>query len=336
MPASEFRCYLVNRDAEKRVTAAVTTLPIDKLPPGDVLIRVTCSSLNFKDGLAASGRPGVAKTYPHIPGIDAAGIVAESTSPQFKAGQKVIVTGYDLGAGHWGGYAEYIRVPAGWVVPLPEGLSLPESMIYGTAGLTAAMSLEALIEQGVTPAKGEIVVTGATGGVGSVAVALLAKAGYRVAAVTGKPEAADYLKQLGATTILAREEVNDTSPKPLLPGRWAGAVDTVGGNTLATIIRSTERGGCVTASGLVGGVELPLTVMPFILRGVKLVGIDSAEYPMEKRVALWKKMAGEWRPDKLEMMMTRVVSLEQLDEPVREILAGKIRGRVVVRVASEN
>ncbi|MBL9122734.1 MAG: YhdH/YhfP family quinone oxidoreductase [Planctomycetaceae bacterium] len=334
MTPAEFRCYLVNRDAEKRVTAEVTTLPLDRLPAGDVLIRVQCSSLNFKDALAASGRPGVAKTYPHVPGIDAAGVVAESRSPQLQVGQEVIVTGYDLGAGVWGGYSEYIRVPAGWVVPLPQGLSLPESMIYGTAGLTAAMSLEALIEQGITPDRGEIVVTGATGGVGSVAVALLAKAGYRVAAVTGKPDAADYLTQLGATTILDREAVNDTSGKPLLAARWAGAVDTVGGNTLATIIRSTERLGCVTASGLVGGIELPLTVMPFILRGVKLVGIDSAEYPLARRIALWNKMAKEWRPEKLELMLTRVVGLSQLAEPIREILAGKIRGRVVVKVES--
>ena len=335
MPATPFRCYLVERDAEKKTSASVSQCSLDQLPAGDVLIRVAWSSLNFKDALAASGRPGVAKTYPHVPGIDAAGVVVESASSQFKSGDRVIVTGFDQGAGVWGGYAEYVRVPAGWVVPLPPELNLRESMIYGTAGLTAAMSLEALIEQGITPDRGEIVVTGATGGVGSVAVALSSKAGYRVAAVTGKPEAADYLKQLGAHTVLGREEVNDTSNKPLLAARWAGAVDTVGGNTLATIIRSTDRLGCVTASGLVGGIELPLTVMPFILRGVKLVGIDSAQYEIKRRVALWKQMAGPWRPAHLESMVARTVELEGLDKPVGEILAGKIRGRVLVRIGEE-
>lgn len=299
------------------------------------MIRVAWSSLNFKDALAASGRPGVAKTYPHVPGIDAAGIVEKSESPQFQAGDQVIVTGFDLGAGVWGGFSEYIRVPAGWVVPLPAGLSLRESMIYGTAGLTAAMSLEALIEHDITPGRGEIVVTGATGGVGSVAVALLAKMGYRVAAVTGKPEATDYLTRLGAATVLGRDAVNDTSGKPLLAARWAGAVDTVGGNTLATIIRSTDRMGCVTASGLVGGIELQLTVMPFILRGIRLVGIDSAEYKIGRRFALWERMAGPWRPAGLESMVARTVELEELDEPIREILAGKIRGRVLVRVSQQ-
>lgn len=335
MQPAEFRAYLVQRDADKKVTAGVVTQPLDKLPAGDVLIRVAWSSLNFKDGLAASGRPGVAKTYPHIPGIDASGVIAASSVPQFTAGQRVLVTGYELGAGHWGGYSEYIRVPAGWVVPLPAGLNLRESMIYGTAGLTAAMSVEELISQGVTPDKGEIVVTGSTGGVGSVAIALLAKQGYRVVAVSGKPEAADYLKQLGAESILEREAVNDASTKPLLTARWAGAVDTVGGNTLATILRSTERRGCVTASGLVGGIELPMTVMPFILRGVKLIGIDSAEYPLPRRLALWQKMASDWRPATLESMVAREVELQDLAEPVSEILAGKIRGRVLVRVGGE-
>lgn len=335
MSSQPFRCYLVQRDAEKKASASVTMRTVDDLPAGDVLIRVAWSSLNFKDALAASGRPGVAKTYPHVPGIDASGVVAESASDQFKPGQQVLVTGFDLGAGVWGGYAEYIRVPAAWVVPLPAGLTLRESMIYGTAGFTAAMSLEALIEQGVSPESGEIVVTGSTGGVGSVAVGILAKTGYRVAAVTGKPEAADYLRRLGASEILDRGAVNDDSNKPLLAGRWAGAVDTVGGNTLSTIIRSTHRAGCVTASGLVGGIELPLTVMPFILRGVKLVGIDSAEYPIGRRAALWEKLAGDWRPADLETLVARTVDLEGLDEPVREILAGKIRGRVLVRVAGD-
>lgn len=327
------RCFLVERDEEKKVSAHVTTIPTESLPEGEVVIRVDYSSLNFKDALAATGHPGVARKFPHIPGIDAAGEVLETRSPKFQPGEQVLVTGFELGAPAWGGYAERIRVPAGWVVPLPDGLLARDSMVYGTAGFTAAMSIEALIENRITPECGEIVVTGASGGVGCLAVAMLAKLGYTVAAVSGKPAARDWLIELGAKSVIGREEVNDESGKPLLSSRWAGAVDTVGGNTLATIIRSTHRSACVTACGLVGGTDLPLTVHPFILRGVRLVGIDSAEYPIERRPGLWRKMATDWRPQDLEKLVATTVELEQLQPQIGKILAGQIQGRVLVKVS---
>lgn len=335
MSSEQFTCYLVEQTAPKQASARVTALPVAQLPAGDVLIRVAYSSLNYKDALAATGNPGVVRRFPHIPGIDAAGVVESSQSAQFRPGDQVLVTGFALGAPAWGGFAELIRVPAGWVVPLPARLSLREAMIFGTAGFTAAASIEALQHNEIRPDSGEIVVTGATGGVGSLAVAMLARLGYRIVAVSGKPEAADYLKKLGAAAVIGRDEVNDTANKPLLPGRWAGAVDAVGGNTLATIIRSTQRAGCVTACGLVGGTELPLSVHPFILRGVRLVGIDSAEYPIERRSALWQKMANDWRPGNLEALVADCVELAQLDPQIRAILAGKTRGRVLVKLASD-
>ncbi|MBX3411406.1 MAG: acryloyl-CoA reductase [Pirellulales bacterium] len=314
------------------ISSAVTDVAAEELPPGDVTIRVAYSSLNYKDGLASTGHPGVARRFPHIPGIDAAGTVLASQDTRYRAGDEVLVTGFDLGAGQWGGYAEQIRVPAAWVVPLPTGLTQRESMIFGTAGFTAAIGVEALLAHDITPERGEIVVTGATGGVGSLAVAMLGRLGYRVVAVSGKPEAADFLKELGATEVVPRDAVDDRTDKALLGARWAGAIDTVGGNTLATILRSTTRHGCVTACGLVGGVELPLTVHPFILRGVQLVGLDSATYPSEKRPALWAKMAGPWRPKNLDMLVADEVPLERIPAKVSEILAGRIRGRVLVRL----
>lgn len=335
MPSDQFRCYLVEQNEAKQVSARVATLPLAQLPDGEVLIHVAYSSLNYKDGLAATGRPGVVRRFPHIPGIDAAGTVVESRNPQFKPGAKVLVTGFDLGAGTWGGFAQYIRVAAAWVVPLPPGLTLRESMIFGTAGFTAAGSIEALIQNDIRPESGEIVVTGATGGVGSLAVAMLARLGYKVAAVSGKPSACEYLTMLGAATILTREEVNDTSNKPLLKARWAGAVDAVGGNILSTIIRTTKHAGCVTACGLVGGTDLPVTVHPFILRGVRLVGIDSAEYPIERRFPLWRNMADAWRPADLEMLVADTVDLDHLAPQIDAILGGKIQGRVLVKLGDE-
>ena len=233
----DVRCYLVEKNDAGEISASVATRQREQLPQGDVLIRVAYSSLNYKDALAARGHPGVASSFPHVPGIDAAGVVESSNAADVQVGDPVLVTGYELGSGVWGGYAEFIRVRADWVVPLPAGLTLRESMIYGTAGFTAAMSLAALQLHEVTPEKGEIVVTGASGGVGSLAVAILAKAGYQVAAVTGKDSAHALLEQLGAARALSRDEVNDASDRPLLPGRWAGAVDAVGGNTLVTVLR---------------------------------------------------------------------------------------------------
>jgi putative YhdH/YhfP family quinone oxidoreductase len=336
MPQPErFRCYLVEQDMDKKISARIAELPISQLPDGEVLIRVAYSSLNYKDALGATGHPGVVRRFPHVPGIDAAGTVLESRAPEFSAGDNVLVTGFQLGAPAWGGFSELIRVPAAWVVPLPPGLSPRESMIFGTAGFTAALSIQALREGHIEPTHGEIVVTGATGGVGSMAVAMLARLGYPVAAVSGKATARDYLTRLGASSIRDREAVHDASNKPLLNARWAGAVDVVGGNTLATIIRSTKRAGCVTACGLVGGAELHLTVHPFILRGVRLIGIDSAEYPIDRRAALWRNMAGPWRPADLEMLVAETVDLDHLEPHIQEILAGKVQGRILVKLAGD-
>lgn len=329
---SQFNCYLVSKGESNQVNAGITRRDVADLPDGDVLIRVAWSSLNYKDALAAAGRPGVARKYPHIPGIDAAGEIAESSAPQFQAGQKVLVTGYELGAGRWGGWSEYARVPAEWVIPLPEGLTLLDSMRLGTAGFTAALSVDSLKRHGITPQSGEIVVTGATGGVGCLAVLILAKLGYSVVAVTGKTSQHDWLKKLGAKRVITRQDVDIQGGNPLLKAIWAGAVDTVGGNTLATILRSTEIGGCVTACGLVGGVDLQTTVFPFILRGVTLSGIDTGWTRREQRLEIWRHLATDWKPEGLAEL-SHTVELKDVDAPVQKILAGQIVGRTVVRVA---
>jgi putative YhdH/YhfP family quinone oxidoreductase len=275
----------------------------------------------------------VTKRYPHTPGIDAAGIVEESLSDSFAPGDKVIVTSYDLGMNTSGGFAEYIRVPAAWVVPLPEDLTLRESMIFGTAGFTAGMSIFAMTER-ITPDAGEVLVTGATGGVGSMALAILAKLGYSCVAVSGKAEAAAFLKNLGATRIISRVEATEGSGKPLLKGLWAGVVDTVGGDILATAIKSTDLHGVVTCCGNVASPELPLNVFPFILRGVTLFGIDSQNCPMNHRRQVWQKLASEWKPDQLPEM-AREVTLEGLEQEIQAILQGKQVGRVIVRLHGE-
>src|SRR5580704_19173030 len=330
---SQFNCYVVSKGEDNQVTAGMNRRELADLPDGEVLIRVSYSSLNYKDGLAATGRPGVARKFPHVPGIDAAGEIAESTLPEFQKGQKVLVTGYDLGAGRWGGWSEYVRVPAEWVVPLPKGLSLVETMRLGTAGFTAALSVDALRRHEITPQSGEIVVTGAAGGVGCLAVAMLARLGYTVVAVTGKTDRHDWLKQLGAARVIGRGDVDVKGGNPLLKAVWAGAVDTVGGNVLATLLRTTHIGGCVTACGLVAGPELATTVFPFILRGLTLSGIDSGWTRRERRLELWRRMANEWKPDRLAEVSTEVV-LADVDEPVKRILAGGIAGRTVVRISS--
>ena len=324
-----FACYVVTRDADGKSTARVEKRPLADFPAGDVTIRVRYSSLNYKDALSATGNPGVTKKYPHVPGIDAAGVVIASSSDRWRVGDEVIVTGYELGANHWGGYAQVIRVPADWPVPLPAGLTLRESMILGTAGFTAAQCVQTLHQHGVLPGGGDVVVTGATGGVGSLAVGLLAKLGYRVVAASGKATAAEFLGRLGASEVIPRSAVDDRSTKPLLPARWAGAVDTVGGNTLATVIRSLHLNGCVAACGLVGGADLPLTVFPFILRAVSLVGIDSAWRGHDERVAIWNRLAGSWRIAGLDTI-ARDIQLTDLDHWVSEILAGRVLGRIVV------
>ena len=295
-----------------------------------MLIEVSCSSLNYKDALACQANPGVVRNLPHVPGIDCAGKVAESAVDDFRVGDSVIVTGYDLGSAHWGGYAGFVRVPAAWVVALPEGLSPDEAMIYGTAGFTAAQCVGAIEHHGISPQDGEVVVTGASGGVGSMSVAILVKLGYEVAAVTGKPEVGEMLKQLGAKTILSREEVNDTSGKPLLKSRWSAGVDTVGGNALSTLLRSTHHRGCVAACGLAADHELPVTVFPFILRGVTLAGIDSAQCPYEPRLKIWRRLAQDWRID-WPSELTQTITLGEVVKTAELMLAGKTFGRTLVR-----
>ena len=326
-----FKAMVVTETDKNQFSRALTERTIADLPDGDVLVRVSHSSLNFKDALSATGNRGVTRQFPHTPGIDAAGVVAESRVEQFSAGQPVIVTSYDLGMNTDGGFGQYIRVPAGWVVPMPDGLDAKTAMAYGTAGLTAALSIMKLVGGGVCPDAGEILVTGATGGVGSMAVAILAKLGFSVAAVTGKAEAADFLTGLGAARVLSREDAMDDSPRPLLKGLWAGAVDTVGGDVLASVLKATKSHAAVTFCGLVASPKLNTSVFPFILRGVSLIGIDSAECPMKTRLAAWQHMAGDWKIDTLPSMV-REVALAALDPDIDRILKGGQTGRVVVRV----
>jgi putative YhdH/YhfP family quinone oxidoreductase len=326
---ASFPAFVARKNAGGQVAACAERLTVDELPPADVLIRVAYSSLNYKDALASQGHPGVVRSLPHVPGIDCSGVVEESSSPQFKPGDEVIVTGYELGSGHWGGYSEFVRVPAEWIVPLPAGLTIRESMIYGTAGFTAAQCVAAIIARGIEPKRGPVVVTGSTGGVGSIAVAILAKLGYEVEAVTGKAEQHDWLRKLGAHAILGREEIADDTDRPLLRSRWAAAVDTVGGKPLATILRSTQHRGCVSACGLVAGTDLHTTVYPFILRGVMLAGIDSANCPRPERLEMWQKLAGPWYINQLDSLADEI-TLDELPDRIEKILAGQIAGRTVV------
>jgi acrylyl-CoA reductase (NADPH) len=323
----EFRAYRVEKDAHK-VRRAVTTMSIDELPPGEVVVKVHYSSLNYKDALSASGYPGVTKSYPHTPGIDAAGEVLASSDARFAGGDAVIVTSYDLGMNTPGGFGQVIRVPAEWVVPLPEALSLRESMILGTAGLTAALAVDELLRHDLaSPA----LVTGASGGLGSLTVAILAKLGLEVTASTGKESAHEMLRELGATSFLDRQELAEATERPLLKARWGGAVDTVGGRTLENVVKSLKWGAAVAACGNVGGAEVSLTVFPFILRGVKLLGVDSAGCPMERRQAAWRKLAGEWKPMEMDKI-TSEIGLDELDEAVEAILKGEVQGRVLVNL----
>jgi len=323
----------VQEKTDGTYTRRITEKSLDDLPAGEVLVRVHYSSLNYKDGLSATGHRGVTKRYPHTPGVDAAGVVEESLSEAFQPGDQVIVTSYDLGMNTPGGFGQYIRVPAGWVVPLPENLSPKESMAYGSAGLTAGFCIFKLQEHSVTPELGEILVTGATGGVGSFAVAMLAQIGYQVVAVTGKMDEKQFLIDLGAKKVISRDEATDTSGKPLLKGRWAGVVDAVGGEILSTAIRSTKLHGAVTCCGNVASPDLPINVYPFILRGISLVGIDSQSFPMTFRRQTWEKIASEWKLDNLDRQ-TSVCSLEELNSEIDRILAGKQKGRVIVDLAS--
>ena len=331
MPPETFTALLVEETEPKKFTRRINERKIDELPPGDLLVKVHYSSLNYKDALSATGRPGVTKKYPHTPGIDAAGEVVTSDSDAFAPGNRVIVTGHDLGMNTAGGFGQYIRIPAGWAIPLPEGLSLRESMVLGTAGFTAALSVFKLEKSGVRPGDGDILVTGATGGVGSIAVAILARVGYRVTASTGKTDESDFLATLGAAEVISREAVLEGAERPLMKERWAGAVDCVGGDTLAAALKATRYGGTVTCCGLVGSPELSVNVFPFILRSVSLLGIDSVECPREPRQQIWANLAGKWKPRHLEEAASEC-TLQGLEEKIQAILQGKLKGRTVVNL----
>ncbi|MCQ4253490.1 YhdH/YhfP family quinone oxidoreductase [Stutzerimonas stutzeri] len=329
---SSFKALQVSEAAEGRFESKIVDRVIDELPAGEVLIRVSYSSLNFKDALSASGNRGVTRSFPHTPGIDAAGVVASSSVGEFAEGDEVIVTGYDLGMNTAGGFGQYIRVPAAWVIKRPQGLSLREAMILGTAGLTAALCVDKLEQAGLEPGEAPVLVTGATGGVGSIAVALLASLGYKVAAVTGKADQAEFLTRLGASQIVERAALQAGVEKALLKEQWGGAVDTVGGDILFNVVKSLQRGASVACCGLTAGTHFQASVLPFILRGVNLLGVDSVEIPLVVKASMWDKLSLQWKLANLDDL-SQEVGLEQLPEAIERILTGGQVGRVLVRVA---
>ncbi len=331
MTTRTFTALVVREEAAGEFRRAIEERDVDDLPDGDLLVRVRWSSLNYKDALSATGNKGVTRRYPHTPGIDAAGTVVESRAAEFGPGDEVLVTSYDLGMNTPGGWGTLVRVPTGWAVPRPEGLSLRESMIYGTAGFTAGLALTRLEENGLAPDGGEVLVTGATGGVGSLAVAILARAGYTVVAATGKLQEEELLRGLGAARVIHRDEGRDEGPRPLLSTRWAAAVDTVGGGYLAGVLKAVQYGGAIASCGLVASPDLSTTVYPFILRAVSLLGIDSQSCPMDVRRQVWQKLAGPWRPANLERVAAER-RLDELEPEIGRILRGEQRGRVVVRL----
>lgn len=326
---SRFKAILIRKDNDKQIVEDVELTPAD-LMDGDVTVAVSHSTVNYKDGLVLTGRSPVVRKFPMIPGIDLAGIVEESSHPDFKSGDRVLLNGFGLSEVHYGGYAELARVKGDWLVPLPKEFTPAQAMAIGTAGYTAMLSVLALEDAHVTPAKGAVIVTGAAGGVGSVAVALLAKLGYRVIASTGRPEEGDYLKSLGAAEILPRAELSG-EPRMLGKERWAGAVDSVGSKTLANVIASTSYSGAVAACGLAAGLDLPTSVAPFILRGISLLGIDSVQMPRPRRIQAWNRLAKDLDVGKLGAM-THTIPLSGVRQAAENILAGKIRGRLVVEI----
>jgi putative YhdH/YhfP family quinone oxidoreductase len=331
MSTASFRALVVEKTSNNQFVRFIRERSCDELPPGDLLIRVHYSSLNYKDALSATGHPGVTRNFPHTPGIDAAGEVVSCASGAFEPGEQVLVTGYDLGMETDGGWGGYIRIPSHWAVRVPKGISLRDSMIIGTAGFTAALSVLKLEQGGVKPGDGAVLVTGATGGVGSIAVAILSRAGYQVTAATGKKADEAFLRSLGATEVITREEVTAGAERPMMKERWAGVVDVVGGDLLAAALKSTRYGGTITCCGLVGATELNLNIFPFILRGVSLIGIDSVNCPAALRQQIWQRLAEEWRPGHLAEVATEV-TLAGLEEQIAAILQGKVTGRVVVNL----
>jgi len=326
-----FNAFVVNKD-DKGFTAGVRQLELDDLPAGDVTVRVHYSSINYKDGLASVPGSPVVTSYPMVPGIDLAGIVAESSDPRFRVGQEVIAIGRALGISHFGGFAEYTRLPGDWLEPLPPGLTMKEAMALGTAGFTAGLAIQRLEQNGMKPGNGRVLVTGATGGVGSTAVNMLAGLGYEVSASTGKAEEHAFLRELGATEILGREEVSAKPDGFLDEERWAGGVDPVGGDTLAYMLRSTRYGGSVSSCGLTSGMVLNTTVLPFILRGVNLLGIDSVMCPPEVRSKLWQRLGTDLKPKYLTESIAQEIGLDGIQAATGSILAGAIKGRTIVRI----
>ncbi len=325
------RALVVEKEEDGPTSASVQEIDESRLPEGDVTVAVEYSTVNYKDGLCIGPGGGLVRAYPHVPGIDFAGTVESSDDPRYGEGDKVVLTGWRVGEAHWGGYAEKARVQADWLVPLPEGLTTRQAMAVGTAGFTAMLAVMALEDHGLAPHQGEVLVTGAAGGVGSVATAILAKLGYEVAAVTGRPEAEYYLTELGASKIVPRDEINETVKRPLESEMWAGCVDAVGGAMLARVLGQMKYGASVAAVGLAGGAQLPATVVPFLLRGVNLLGIDSVMQPYDNRLRAWERIARDLPMDKLDAMI-QPATLEDLPQLGGDILRGQVQGRVVVDV----
>ena len=327
--ADQFPALVLTED-DGKVSSAVRDMSVDELPEGDVTVRVTYTGLNYKDGMIINGIGRLVRDYPHVPGIDFAGVVEESGSDRYKPGDQVILTGWRVGEVHWGGYAGKARVKSDWLVAVPEGLTDKRAMAIGTAGFTSMLCVAAMEDHGLTPDSGTILVTGAAGGVGSVAVSILAKRGYTVAASTGRVEQADYLTSLGASQIIDRAELSEPSKRPLESENFAGAVDTVGGTTLARVLAQTAYGGSVAACGLAGGANLECTVLPFLLRGVNLLGIDSVMQPYDNRVRVWQRLVDDLPMDRLDTL-TEEIGLSDLPQAANDILKGQVRGRLVVK-----
>lgn len=326
-----FNALVVDKNGESEVSAVVQALTVDQLPAGNVTVAVEYTTVNYKDGLCMQAGGGLVRSYPHVPGIDFAGTVEASDDSRYKPGDKVVLTGWRVGETHWGGYAQKVRVDADWLVPLPEGLTTRQAMAIGTAGFAAILAILALEDHGLKPDQGEVLVTGAAGGVGSIATAILSHLGYEVAAVTGRPETADYLKSLGAQRIVARNELDSVTKRPLESETWAGCVDAVGGEMLARVIGQLKYGASIAAVGLAGGAALPTSVIPFLLRGVNLLGIDSVMQPFEQRVRAWQRIATDLPLERLDGII-RPATLAEVPALGAQILKGQVQGRIVVDV----
>ncbi|MCM3167111.1 NADPH:quinone oxidoreductase family protein [Peribacillus frigoritolerans] len=327
----QFDALVVNKQ-DDQFTVNIQQLSLDDLPQGEVLIRVHYSGVNYKDSLAAIPNGNIVSSYPIVPGIDMAGVVVSSEDSRFKEGDEVIATSYGIGVSQSGGYSQFARVPAEWIVPLPDGLTMKEAMIIGTAGFTAALSVLRLEENNLTPEQGSVLVTGATGGVGSFAVSILSKLGYSVEASTGKESEHGYLKAIGASTIVSREDVYDGKLRALGKQKWSGAIDPVGGEPLASVLSQIKYGGAVAVSGLTAGTSLPATVFPFILRGVNLLGIDSVNCPMDTRLKVWHRLATDFKLEDLEQLVQQEITLKELPDVLPTLLKGEARGRTIVKL----